>query len=152
MSSGKAQFAAESLMGMSDKHECAFFASSELPDASWNAPATPIEEGSLLCRLSEQERRSILSAARERSFSSHQNIFREGDPASAFFFLASGRVKLTRLSCTGDQIPSESSTKMKSSANSDSQPAVGTHGRRKPWNRPGYSLGASRSLKACPRA
>ena len=82
--------------------DCASVA--DLPVRSWNPLISQIEETPLFCRLSKQECRSTLSEAQERRFQSHEKIFREGDPASRIFFLASGRVKLTRLGRSGDQV------------------------------------------------
>lgn len=101
MASGKIQFA-EPLAGILAKQDCG-----ALPGPELVAPRkvlTGIEDISLFCRLSKDELQSVISMARRQCFGSRQRIFREGDPSSGIFLLASGRVKLTRLSRKGDQV------------------------------------------------
>jgi len=103
MLSGKIQFA-EPLTAILAKHDSSPLSDPDLAEPSVNAVQTRVEDSPLFYRLSIEERRSVISMARQQCFASHKKIFHEGDPASAIFLLASGRVKLTRLSRKWEQV------------------------------------------------
>jgi CRP/FNR family transcriptional regulator, nitrogen oxide reductase regulator len=100
---GHTQFAEPPIAILAKRDRVAVL-SPALPDASLNDRLTRIEDAPLFYSLSMAECTSILSIAREQCFSSQKMIFREDDPACCIFVLASGRVKLTRLSRTGVQL------------------------------------------------
>jgi CRP/FNR family transcriptional regulator, nitrogen oxide reductase regulator len=84
--------------------ETPLFSLPPVPDVSLNGRLACVKEAPLFYSLALADCTAIASIARERCFSSQQMIFREGDPVRCVFVLASGRVKITRLSRTGAQV------------------------------------------------
>ncbi len=57
----------------------------------------------LFAGLSWEELQQLLAHARVRHVKGHETLFAEGDKAQAFYFVASGAVRLYRLSAKGDE-------------------------------------------------
>jgi CRP/FNR family transcriptional regulator, nitrogen oxide reductase regulator len=54
--------------------------------------------------MTEIQQHEVAGAARERGVAGGATLCREGDPADALFMTLAGRLKLTQLSATGDEV------------------------------------------------
>ena len=61
-------------------------------------------EWQLLRRLTEPDRRAVLSRARRRTFARGEVLFHEADPADTIHFIAEGRVMARRATAAGDSV------------------------------------------------
>jgi CRP-like cAMP-binding protein len=61
-------------------------------------------EWQLLRRLTDTDRRAVLSRARRRTFARGEILFHEGDPADSIHFIAEGRVMARRATAAGDSV------------------------------------------------
>lgn len=65
--------------------------------------AHEVRQHYLFSALSDAERERLLATAQTRRFAAGESLFSHGDPATQFFLLRSGSVKLYRLSPEGDE-------------------------------------------------
>lgn len=61
-------------------------------------------EWQLLRKLTDADRRAVLSRARRRTFARGEVLFHEGDPADSIHFIAEGRVMARRATAEGDSV------------------------------------------------
>jgi CRP/FNR family transcriptional regulator len=55
-------------------------------------------------RLGEEDRRRLAAASKLRTYAKGETIFAEGDPSSHFYTVASGRVKIFKMTPTGKDV------------------------------------------------
>ena len=64
---------------------------------------TPLASAYLFAGLSEAQLAQVTAAAKAVALEKGEHLFAQGDPASLFYFLAGGRIKLYRLSPDGNE-------------------------------------------------
>ena len=63
-----------------------------------------LEGSSLFAELTPEARSALADAARVRTFERRDFLFHQGEPADQFFFIVSGRVKLSQTGADGQEI------------------------------------------------
>lgn len=63
-----------------------------------------LESSSLFAELPVKARQTLAAAAQARSFERRDFLFHQGEPAERFFFVVSGRVKLSQTGADGQEI------------------------------------------------